>query len=84
MSFIPRIRIKNQFIPKENWRDNHLPDTDITHPQLWDEYVMVDVLTVHFQKNTMRVRYPYVGTQDMKADEFFEQIILQIRNIDAN
>jgi hypothetical protein len=37
---------------------------------------MVDVLTVHFQKNTMRVRHPYVGTTDMLATEFFDYLTI--------
>ena len=71
---LPKIRIKNQWVPKENWRDFMLPDSDKTHPQLWDEFIEVEVLTIHFQKGTMRVRTEFVGTQDISAAEFFEQL----------
>jgi hypothetical protein len=78
---IPRITINNRWIPKDNWREYMNHNTDKTHPQLWDKTCEVEVLTVHFQKNTMRIRFAgrhegMMASQDIPANEFFEQIAL--------
>jgi hypothetical protein len=72
---IPTIRIRNRWIPDIDWRDYMVPGADKLYPHYWDEFIEVEVLTVHFQKNTMRVRTKdLVGIQDIPADEFFEQL----------
>ena len=78
---IPRITIKNRWIPRSDWKRYMVEDTDILYPQLWNETCEVEVLTVHFQKGTMRIRFAgslegLMPVQDISAHEFFEQIDL--------
>ena len=79
---IPRITIKNRWIPTaEDERDRMSPGTRQEYPQLWDETCEVEVLSVHFQKNTMRVRFVHglMSTQDIPADEFFGQVDIKAK-----
>lgn len=74
MNKIPRITIKNRWIPSVEDEQNMAPGTRETCPELWAETCEVEVLTVHFQKNTMRIRFVHklLSTQDIPADEFFQ------------
>lgn len=67
-NILPRIQIKNPWIPPENLRERCS-----LNPHLWYPVIEVEVLTVHFKKNTMRVRTNGFGIRDMPATEFFEQ-----------
>lgn len=76
---IPRITVPNIWKPDAEAESIMEPNARQTHPQYWSETCEIEILSVHFQTNRMRIRH--VGehkdlfcVMDVDADEFIDRL----------